>query len=105
MLEIARVLSKEIPFVRVDLYIISGRVYFGELTFYPMSGFGLFEPEEFDDELGSWLTLPACTRPDRGSVYAETNSSLSRRWFNQYRPAVFHYGKAAGLHICLHALR
>lgn len=39
MFEIAEVLSKNIPFVRVDLYNIQGRIYFGEMTFYPHGGF------------------------------------------------------------------
>ena len=45
-------------FVRVDFYEINGHVYFGELTFYPGSGVEEFEPELYDYELGSWLTLP-----------------------------------------------
>lgn len=38
MLEIARVLSEDFPFVRVDLYEVQGKVYFGELTFTPATG-------------------------------------------------------------------
>lgn len=38
MLEIAKVLSKDIPFLRVDLYEINGKIYFGELTFTPCAG-------------------------------------------------------------------
>lgn len=39
MFEIAEVLSKEIPFVRVVLYCENNKIYFGELTIYPQSGF------------------------------------------------------------------
>lgn len=39
MFEIAGKLSEGIPFLRVDLYCINGRPYFGETTFYPASGF------------------------------------------------------------------
>lgn len=39
MFEIASVLSKNIPYLRVDLYNINGRIYFGETTFFPQSGF------------------------------------------------------------------
>ena len=39
MFEIASMLSKGIPFVRVDLYNVGGNIYFGELTYYPASGF------------------------------------------------------------------
>lgn len=58
MLDIVRVLSKDIPFVRVDLYNIEGRIYFGELTFFPSSGFEPLSDPEWDLKLGSWLELP-----------------------------------------------
>ena len=57
MVEIAEELSKNIPFVRVDLYSVGGQIYFGELTFYPSSGM-----EEFigngDVMMGELLILP-----------------------------------------------
>lgn len=58
MIALAEVLSKDIPFVRVDFYDINGLVYFGELTFYPGSGFEEFTPEEWDYRLGQWIDLP-----------------------------------------------
>lgn len=58
MVEYARILSKGIPFVRVDFYESNGKLYFGELTFYPGSGFEEFIPESYDYLLGSWLALP-----------------------------------------------
>lgn len=58
MLEIAEKLSDNFPFVRVDLYNISGKIYFGELTFYPWSGYVQFEPDSFDFELGKQFVLP-----------------------------------------------
>lgn len=58
MVEISRILSKDIPFVRVDFYDVNGHLYFGELTFYPSSGLEKFFPEKYDYILGSWLTLP-----------------------------------------------
>ncbi len=51
-------LSKEIPFLRADFYDVDGRVYFGELTFYPASGFGRFIYDGNDEMLGSWLEIP-----------------------------------------------
>ena len=45
-------------FVRVDVYDINDRIYFGELTFYPNGGFGKFHPQEWDYTLGSWIKLP-----------------------------------------------
>jgi hypothetical protein len=58
MIGFAKILSKDIPFLRVDFYEINGKVYFGELTFYPGSGFEGFNPEKYDELLGSWLELP-----------------------------------------------
>ncbi len=57
MIEFAEKLAKDIPFIRVDFYEVDGHLYFGELTFYPTSGFGKFTPEYYDDILGSWLKL------------------------------------------------
>ena len=51
-------LSKDIPFSRVDFYEVQGKMYFGEITFYPASGFCTFEPEEWNDIFGSWINLP-----------------------------------------------
>lgn len=58
MIHIAKVLSKDIPFVRVDLYDIHGKIYFGEITFFPASGYGHFTPEEYDLILGNHIKLP-----------------------------------------------
>lgn len=57
MLNIASLLSKNIPHVRVDLYNVNGSVYFGELTFYHGSGYEKFEPIEWDCTFGEWLHL------------------------------------------------
>ena len=57
MIELAEQLSDNIPFVRVDFYESGGKIYFGELTFYPGSGFEEFTPKEWDDILGSWLDI------------------------------------------------
>lgn len=58
MIEIAEVLSKDFPHVRVDLYNIKGQIIFGELTFYNASGYTVFEPDEFDFILGEHFNLP-----------------------------------------------
>ena len=58
MKDICRKLAKDQPFVRVDLYVIDDKQYFGELTFYPASGIGIFTPEEWNGKLGDLLTLP-----------------------------------------------
>ncbi|MEH7086682.1 ATP-grasp fold amidoligase family protein [Neobacillus drentensis] len=58
MIELAEILSKDIPFVRIDFYEVDGKLYFGELTLYPGSGFEEFTPKSFDELLGSWINLP-----------------------------------------------
>ena len=58
MIYLASILSKNIPFVRVDFYIINHSIYFGELTFFPASGFTQFHPEKWDFVFGEWIKLP-----------------------------------------------
>mgnify|MGYP003088285950 FL=1 len=58
MIRLAEILSKDIPFVRVDLYLINNEIFFGEMTFYPGSGFEEFTPFKWDEILGSWISLP-----------------------------------------------
>lgn len=58
MKELSEQLSKETSFLRTDFYDVNGKVYFGELTFYPNSGFGKFIYEGNDELLGSWIKLP-----------------------------------------------
>lgn len=57
MIKLARKLSYGIPHVRVDFYIINGKVYFGELTFFDSAGLEKFEPEKYDEILGSYIDL------------------------------------------------
>ena len=58
MLEIARTLSKDFPAVRIDLYDIGGKILFGEMTYFPWSGYMKFEPDDFDYVLGEKFNLP-----------------------------------------------
>lgn len=58
MLDIARQLSKDFPYVRVDLYDIRGKVYFGELTFSPDGNIPEREyTKEASKQIGAWLNL------------------------------------------------
>ncbi len=52
MISIASKLSSNFDFVRVDLYNIYGKVYFGEMTFTPLAGHLLFKPPSWDRLLG-----------------------------------------------------
>ncbi|MGF3215083.1 ATP-grasp fold amidoligase family protein [Facklamia sp. P12945] len=58
MIELAKNLSGNFPFVRVDFYYIKDEIIFGELTFFPLSGAGKFTPDEWDYKLGELLVLP-----------------------------------------------
>lgn len=57
MKQLASRLAGDIPFVRVDFYEVNGKVYFGEMTFFPAGGWTPFTPSEWDSRLGSWLDL------------------------------------------------
>lgn len=61
MLDIARKLSEDFPFVRVDLYLINNKVYFGECTFFPWGGYSPYVPHEYDYRLGEMLNLDKIT--------------------------------------------
>ena len=57
MLEIARILSHDFPFVRVDLYEVNGKIYFGELTFSPACGVFPYFTDEFITKMGQKLKI------------------------------------------------
>ena len=58
MLRISKILSDGYPFIRTDFYTVNNKIYFGELTLYPASGFTPFDPDLYDDLFGSWVKLP-----------------------------------------------
>lgn len=58
LIALSKKLSEGIPHVRTDFYVINGKIYFGELTFFHGSGMQKFEPESFEIEMGDWLILP-----------------------------------------------
>ena len=58
MLDCARILAKDIPSVRTDFYLVNGKIYFGEITFYQEGGFARFRSEEYSRKLGEWIKLP-----------------------------------------------
>jgi hypothetical protein len=62
MIALAEKLAAPFPLVRVDLYEVTGRPFFGELTFYPGNGTEPFSPLEWDYKFGECLSLPA-SRP------------------------------------------
>lgn len=58
MMRVARILSENIPFLRVDFFEQNNRLFVGEMTFTPSSGLIGFTPDIFDYELGDLLVLP-----------------------------------------------
>lgn len=59
MLEDARVLSKDFPFVRVDFFVTKEKFYFAELTFVPAAGMMPFNPEAYNLKWGGYLDVDA----------------------------------------------
>jgi len=57
IIKYSRVLSKNFPHVRVDLYNIKGEIFFGELTFFHESGFGKFNSPKYEYKIGKWIHL------------------------------------------------
>lgn len=55
MKEKALVLAEDKPFVRIDFYEVRGKAYFGEITFYTASGFGVFTPDKWNYIMGNMI--------------------------------------------------
>lgn len=52
MFELAKKLAEGFDYARVDLYNLDGKIYFGEMTFAHAAGFGRFQPDSYDFEIG-----------------------------------------------------
>lgn len=58
LIEFAEKLATDRPFLRCDFYVLEdGSIKFGELTFYPMSGMGIWHPEEMNETFGEMIDL------------------------------------------------
>ncbi len=58
IIDISEKLAGDTPYIRVDLYDIGGKIMFGELTFFTWGGWMHFNPPEYDEIMGQWVTLP-----------------------------------------------
>lgn len=58
LVEVAGKLCKDKPYSRIDLYVVGNKVYFGEITFFPASGFRGFHPDDWNNRLGNMIILP-----------------------------------------------
>ncbi len=67
MLEIASQLTNSLNFCRVDFYIENEKIIVGELTFTPIAGYALFQPIDFDFELGELIDLKSISTKSRVS--------------------------------------
>ena len=66
MIQLSRVLSADLPQVRVDWYYANNQLYFGELTFFDASGYDDFVPTEYNYILGKMIPLPEKSGMDCG---------------------------------------
>lgn len=57
MVQIASDLSLGFPFVRIDLYNLNGKIYFGEMTFTPAAGLVYYNTEEALVKLGNHIKI------------------------------------------------
>ncbi len=62
MWTLAETLAANKAFSRIDFYEVNNKVYLGEITFYPTSGFGGFSPKEWDEKIGSLIKIPLSNR-------------------------------------------
>jgi hypothetical protein len=65
IVECARRLAGDFPFVRVDFLSVDHRTVFGEFTWYPAAAYNRFRPESYDRYWGDALVLPARRAWDR----------------------------------------
>ncbi len=61
MIDLAEKISEGLAFSRIDFYVVNKKIYFGEITFFPASGFKGFEPETWDAYFGSLLNIEEIT--------------------------------------------
>ncbi len=82
MVEIARKLSEPFHFVRVDLYYVQGRIYFGELTFTDGAGSEAFTPLSFDLEIAEKIQLSDVLRKKRPPAEEPKNLAFGKDMVN-----------------------
>ena len=76
MIDIAEKLGRDFDLVRIDLYLVDGKIYFGEITHTPTGGLSLFTPRDFDLALGQIVDTDGDI-PER--YYAENKTPFRQR--------------------------
>lgn len=57
MVDLVSTLAEGLKFARIDLYNLDGKIYFGEITFYPGNCNEPITPIKYEKEIGSYLNL------------------------------------------------
>lgn len=57
MIDIAKKLSKGLPFLRVDFFLSGGKIYVGEITFFPVGGYESFDTPDTQLWMGEMMDL------------------------------------------------
>lgn len=57
MLDLSEKLAGDMPFIRVDWYIVGDKLLFSEFTMYSDAGFEKFNPQYWDEKLGQHIDL------------------------------------------------
>ncbi|REE25794.1 teichuronopeptide biosynthesis TupA-like protein [Winogradskyella pacifica] len=57
MIRVAEILAKDFTYVRVDFYLVKGKIFFGEITFHHASGFQAFIQKDYDYKFGKQLKI------------------------------------------------
>ncbi len=101
---LANELSKGHSFLRTDFYSIDDKIYFGELTFYPASGFGKFTNKIGDQLLGKWINIPnSCVGGYmicfKGIIAVLKNTCRKFPQLKDYKIQCFH-GNADNIMVC-----
>lgn len=65
MINLAKCLAGNLPFVRVDFYSVNNKSIFGEMTFYPGDGTKDFYPEEYNKQIGDYFKLPQVPKGEK----------------------------------------
>lgn len=88
MKDVCKRLAKNIPFARVDLYVINEKEYFGEITFYPHGGMGVFRPDEWNTRIGDLINLQG---EFRGGYKILMNKDICIEKFDYPKPELTDY--------------
>ncbi|MEX0604303.1 MAG: ATP-grasp fold amidoligase family protein [Marinobacter sp.] len=85
MLRIAKDLSSDFNFCRVDFLANPDGFYFAEITFYPGGGFSPFAPEEFDYIFGEKFSVACAQIPLKSRLSINAINLLNKLTTSQFK--------------------